>query len=153
VSNFFFIPALDFYLSQHVQELGNWELAVAIIEQIALDDHGDLESLVPKSWNRDINIQNVACLQLLLAIRNAMASSAWSNVEVRLKRTRQYFCDCSLFPGSSKFCRCRIRSHKSLSTQCEGHVQRRTWGHLFRNIGFMAGASGNTSQETTKIGW
>ena len=81
----FFVVVSALCDSQHDQELGNWESSLAIFETIVNSAHGDLESLVPKSWNRDINSQNVTCLQLLLAIRNALASSAWSDVEVRLR--------------------------------------------------------------------
>ncbi len=77
-----FFPTLDPCPSQHNQELGNWESAVTIFEKIANAVRGDSESLVPESWKRDVNSQNIVCLQLLLAIRNALASSAWSDVEV-----------------------------------------------------------------------
>ena len=65
------------------QELGNWESSVVIFEKIPNVADADLESIVPKSWLRDINSQNFAYLHLLIAIRNAMASAAWSDVEVR----------------------------------------------------------------------
>ncbi len=67
----------------HNQELGNWESSVVIFEKIPNVANADLQSIVPKSWLRDINSQNFAYLHLLIAIRNAMASAAWSDVEVR----------------------------------------------------------------------
>ncbi len=48
----------------------------------------------------------------------------------------------AVFSGSSEFPRCHICSRKSLSAQCPGHVQRRTRGHLLRNVSFVAGTSG-----------
>ena len=69
-------------MSQGHQELGNWDAAVAVFEKITEVAHGDIQSLVPKSWIRDVNGENIACLRLLLAIRNAVSSSSWSDVEV-----------------------------------------------------------------------
>ena len=75
---------MDFTRSNSVcnQELGNWESSVAIFESISDAANCNLESLVPKSWLRDINSQNIDYLRMLSAVRNAIASSAWSDVEV-----------------------------------------------------------------------
>jgi hypothetical protein len=64
------------------QELGNWESSVAIFESVSDAANFNLESLVPKSWLRDINRQNIDYLCMLCAVRKAIASSAWSDVEV-----------------------------------------------------------------------
>jgi hypothetical protein len=66
------------------QELGNWETAVDIFETVSTEKLGDAEQLVPKPWLRDISVESVSYLRVLLSIRNTLASSCWKDLEVTI---------------------------------------------------------------------